>query len=134
MSIDRYVMTLRAQLSASPAGAAELVEEVRAHLEDAAHDLQMAGVALLESEREAVRRCGPPEEIAQAHRCERRRAGRPVVAMLVAMAVLIVAFGGSAAASAHPAPRSIVSHHPVVARFSQPAVMPRVGQRGGYAR
>ena len=39
---------------------------MRGHLEDAARDLQMAGLSPCESEREAVRRFGAPDEVAGA--------------------------------------------------------------------
>src|SRR5579875_3924109 len=105
MSIDRYVTSLRARLPIAPCQAAEVAEEVRGHLEDAARDLQMGGLAPGESEREAIRRFGPADEIASAlvrverARRQRRASTRGLVAALLAAAAL-AALGGSAAASA----------------------------------
>ncbi len=104
MSIERYVATLRARLPLPPTQAQELADEVRAHLEDAARDLQMAGLTPQDSEREALRRCGPPEQIvatvAQMRRWESRRATGPrlATALLVA-AVALVALGGNVASA-----------------------------------
>jgi hypothetical protein len=117
VSIDRYVATLRARLPLPNCQAQELADEVRAHLEDAARDLQMAGLAPQESEREAVRRCGPPEQIVaaltQARRSERRRssaAGPRLFAALLVAAVTLAALGGNVASAytsgAHSGARS----------------------------
>ena len=100
-------MTLRACLPLPRAQARELADEVRAHLEDSARDLQMAGLAPLESEREAVRRCGPPDQIAvvvtQMRRAERRRAlaSGPRLCAAVLVATLTLAALGDTVASAH---------------------------------
>lgn len=104
MSTERYVATLRAGLPLPPTQAQELADEVRAHLEDAARDLQMAGLTPQDSEREALRRCGPPEQIVaavtQMRRWESRRTTGPrlAAAMLVA-AVTLVALGGNVASA-----------------------------------
>lgn len=122
MSIDRYVVTLRTRLILPRAQAAEFADEVRAHLEDAARDLQMSGLDPRESEREAVRRFGPPDEIAAAARTQhsQRRLlslsisttrstmhARPLVALMAAIIVL-AALGGNVASaytSSHKGPR-----------------------------
>jgi hypothetical protein len=113
MSIDRYVTMLRARLPLSPSRAAEVSEEVRGHLEDAARDLQMAGLAPDASEHEAIRRFGAAEEIAAAMaRANRRRrpATRGVLSALV-VATALVALGGSAVSAAYTPPASSGSPH-----------------------
>ena len=131
MSIDRYVVALRAHLTVPPARVAELSEEVRAHLEDAARDLQMAGLSPRESEREAVRRFGLPEEIAAALAPVRSAPRRPtrLTVTLFAAAAFTIALGGSAVASAYVAPQHGGPSSPVVARmYHVPA--PGIIQKG----
>ena len=124
MSIDRYVSTLRARLG-GPIRVDETLEEVRGHLEDAAHELQMAGFSRADSEREAVRRFGEPDEIAaamtHARKREARRDGR-LAAVLVAATLLLL--GGNAVAFANThTPRA---HRPATAAVSRaPITSPR---------
>lgn len=117
MGIDRYITSLCARLPLPPFHASEVAEEVRGHLEDAARDLQMAGLTPGESEREAVRRFGAPEEVAgalvraeRARRGQRRARTRGLVAATLAAAAL-AALGGSAVASAYTPPASAGLHH-----------------------
>jgi hypothetical protein len=109
MAIDRYIVELQARLGATDADASE---ELRAHLEDAAHDLERAGVAPDESEREAIRRLGSPEEVAVAFAAERReyrRGSRPLIAALLAATTLAILGGSAVAAANTPAP-AVPSH------------------------
>lgn len=132
MSIDRYVVALRAHLTASPARAAELSEEVRGHLEDAARDLQMAGLSPLESELEAVRRFGLPEEIAAALAPMRNAPRRPtrLTVTLLAAAALTIALGGSAVASAYVVPQHGGTSSTIVVRMYHAPAAPGLIQKG----
>lgn len=138
--IDRYVTSLRARLPLPPLRAAEVAEEVRGHLEDAARDLQMRGLTPHESEREAVRRFGAPEEIAgvvaraeRAQRGQRRARTRGLVTATLAAAVL-AALGGSAVASAYtpPASAGLRGAHTTIVRSHSAAHGPSV-IRGGQS-
>lgn len=101
MSIDRYVSTFRVRLG-SPIRGDETVEEVRGHLEDAAHELQMAGFNRADSEREAVRRFGEPDEIAAAMtRARKREARRDARLAAVLVAATLLLLGGNAVAFAN---------------------------------
>ena len=64
MNIDRYIASVRTR-----AGAAlddDAAEELCAHLEDAARDLQLRGLDPPASRYEALRRFGQPEDIGAA--------------------------------------------------------------------
>lgn len=107
MEIDEYIARVRAHLAAPSPDAAETIEELRAHLEDAMGDLQLSGLAPDASAREAVRRCGPPAEIARAMLRARGitpgRRPQPSTRSLAAallVAIAVAAVGGSAVASA----------------------------------
>lgn len=137
MTIDHYVTSLRGRLPIAPSRVAEVAEEVRGHLEDAARDLQMGGLSPSESEREAVRRFGSADEIAgalaRAERARRRQrwaSTRGLVAVTLTAAAL-AALGGSAAASAYTTPPSAHGHRTqtVVARGY--SVAPTSGNRQG---
>ncbi len=137
MSIDRYVISLHEHLTAAmgrggdPSArraatrqADDLAEEVRSHLEEAARDLQLAGISPGESERRAVGRFGPPDEIATAlaRSCRRERPrARPVAGLLVAAALMAV-LGGSAVATAYAAPRHSGSSVGVVSAPRGPVI------------
>ncbi len=108
MAIDRYVMAARTRMATLSTGADadETAEELRAHLEDAACELQLRGIEPRESEREAVRRFGASDDVAvalvAAHR--RRVSGRrSLLAALVVAAITVL--GSGVVASAHtPSP------------------------------
>lgn len=136
MTIDRYVVTLRASLLVHPARAAELAEEVRAHLEDAAHDLQMAGMTPPNSERKAIRRFGAPAEVAQslsAVRSRERPRGARALVVVLAATVALMALGGSAVTSAYTVPPSSARRHPTQATM-RPLSPARGVTPGGYRR
>src|SRR5581483_9115523 len=122
----------RDHLTVSPARAAELSEEVRGHLEDAARDLQMAGLPPCESEHEAVRRFGLPEEIAAALAPARNAPRRPtrLTVTLLAAAILTIALGGSAMASAYVAPQHGSTSSTIVVRTYQAPAAPDLTQKG----
>ncbi len=108
MAIDRYIMAARARMAAlsDDAQADETAEELRAHLEDAACELQLRGIDPCESEREAVRRFGASDDVAVALAAAHRRrvsGRRSLLAALVVAALTIL--GSGVVASAHtPSP------------------------------
>src|SRR5579871_1645709 len=120
MAIDRYIETMRQSMDLSQLHDPDMLEELRAHLEDAACDLQLAGCDPLESERRAAQRLGHPESIIAAARVDQlerprlpARRTRSLAGALLVAATLIV-LGGSAVTSANVQP-------------SQPS-LPRVSQ------
>lgn len=128
MSIDAYVTTLCARLTIPRTQAAELSDEVRGHLEDAARDLQMAGLGPRESELEAIRRFGPPDDIAtavlQTRRTERRQAARRGTRMagaVLAAAIVLAALSGNVA-SAYTSGSHMQSHTVVSGVHGQTSV------------
>jgi len=115
MNIDRYIASVRTR-----AGAAlddDAAEELRAHLEDAANDLQLRGLDPSVSRREALRRCGQPEDIGAAFVRARRvkRLGlygpRSLFAALV-VALSLAVLGGSAVAATHAPPQRTLQGTP----------------------
>ncbi|MGH2347588.1 MAG: permease prefix domain 1-containing protein [Chloroflexota bacterium] len=117
MGFDQYLSRLGESLS-FPHYAEEISEELRGHLEDAAHDLQLAGMHREAGEREAIRRLGSPEVIAAAFQSERHRTGRSLLhrprLLLAGVAVTTALLGSVAVAGAHtqhpPAPVTSMSH------------------------
>ena len=108
MAIDRYIMAARTRMDtlSDDAQADETAEELRAHLEDAARELQLRGVDPRESEREAVRRFGASDDVAMAlvaaHR--RRIPGRRALSAALAVAAIAI-LGSGVVVSAHtPSP------------------------------
>jgi hypothetical protein len=110
MNIDRYITSVRTR-----AGSAlddDAAEELRAHLEDAANDLQLRGLDPAASRDEALRRFGQPEDIGAAFVRARRvkRLGfygpRSLVAALV-VALSLAVLGGSAVAATHAPPKTM---------------------------
>ncbi len=123
MAIDRYIMAARTRMATLSTGADadETAEELRAHLEDAACELQLRGIEPRESEREAVRRFGASDDVAVALAAAHRRrvsGRRPLLAALVVAAVAVL--GSGVVVSAHtpsptppmapPTPASIRAH------------------------
>jgi len=104
MNIDRYLASVRAGAALDD----DAVEELRAHLEDAATDLQLRGLDPSASRREALRRFGQPEDIGAAFVRARRikRLGlygpRSLLAALVVALSLAVLGGGAVAAARVP--------------------------------
>lgn len=138
MAIDHYVTALRTRLPFASCHAAEVTEEVQGHLEDAARDLQMAGLSPYESEREAIRRFGTPDEISGALiRAERawrqsRASARGLLAATLAAAAL-AALGAGAVAAAHTPSAPAGLHRSTTAVARGGAVAHTFGPiRGGH--
>lgn len=113
MAFDFYLRQVRTSLDTPAALNPELTEELRDHLEDAAHDLQLTGMQRAESEQEAMRRFGAPEVVAEAfRRAERRRSPGALLhhprSWLAVAALATALLGGAAATAAH-------TQHPIPA-------------------
>ncbi len=114
--LDRFILATSvclSGLSSSSLPVDEAVEEMRAHLEDSVHDLQMQGLNPDRSVREALHRFGPVEDVTRAFvdlartRPGRRRTGggkRRAVLATLAVAATVAVLGGGAVASAHTSP------------------------------
>ena len=105
MAFDQYLAEVRA--ATEPALlSADMTEELRGHLEDAAYDLQLAGMRPEESEQEAIRRVGQVEVVARAFQREHRHSLSAALlrhprSLLAAAALATSLLGGAAAATAH---------------------------------
>jgi uncharacterized membrane protein len=64
MSIEAYLAQLAGLLTLAPATRAEILQEVRDHLEDAAHHYIASGMARAQAEEQAVATFGDPVEVA----------------------------------------------------------------------
>lgn len=88
--IEDYLDELLRRVRADPRTTRRLLEEATDHLSAAAAELQAAGTARVEAEREAVRRFGPPADLA-SH--SRRRSFAALVGETTGAAVLLGACG-----------------------------------------
>jgi hypothetical protein len=134
MSLLPYLAALRAQLAGDRPDCDDLIEELRTHLEECAHDLQLQGLSVAESEREALHRFGPPADLAAAFAAQRRspapflgamsfRARGAGLAAMLALGLAGTVGGGIAAASlgAVHASTPVVRHEhraPAATRFA----------------
>jgi len=122
MGFDEYLSSVAESISLPQFAAEEITEELRGHLEDATHDLQLAGMRREASEREAMRRLGPPELLTAAYQHEHRRARSAVFRRprlwLASVAVMTALLGGVAVAGAHTqhSPAPLTSTSPVPPR------------------
>jgi hypothetical protein len=115
MGFDDYLSSFRDSVPVERPVSPELAEELRGHLEDAAYDLQLAGMRREASEQEAMRRLGRPELIAAAFSRQPRRTPSSLLRrprLLLAVAALSVGLlGGAAVAAAH------AEHSPATVTF-----------------
>ncbi|HVC82343.1 MAG TPA: permease prefix domain 1-containing protein [Chloroflexota bacterium] len=115
MDFAEYLGQIRAGINLPSVETSDLTEELRGHLEDAAQELQLAGMNSLDSEREAMRRLGSPKVIAAAFRTERKRASRRPRVLAGAAALAASLLGSAAVSAAHyqhpPVPSAPAANH-----------------------
>jgi hypothetical protein len=115
MDFVEYLAQIRSAADLPSTAECDLTEELRGHLEDAALDLQLAGMPRQDSEREAMRRLGSPDLIAAAFRAERRRPSRHPRALFAAAALAASLLGSVAVSAAHyqhsPVPTAPAATH-----------------------
>ncbi len=111
----------------------DLIEELRSHLEDCAYNLRLQGLSPLQSEQEALRRFGEPDDLVSAYTAlpaqhhpgsigRRWRARGAGLALVLALASAATLGGGMAAAafnSDHPASAATPRHSTVTTSSHQ---------------
>lgn len=138
MSVEEYLLQLQKRLDSAAAGNARLLEEMSAHLDDTARELEMGGLARGESEAEAKRRFGHVDDVATSvvvtGRTLRRQRVAPRWRPALVPAVLlsaVIALAGSALASGYVPSSSLTIHQGTRSSVDSPMQMPHVGQLGG---
>lgn len=105
--MDDVVQTITSSLRLPSRRRAAIARELRTHLEEAQHDLELSGLRAEEAAREAQRRLGDPAEIAdgfsRVHRPPRRAQIFLAFGLASALGLGVFGVSGSMASSAHPA-------------------------------
>jgi hypothetical protein len=87
--LDEYLDALRHELQLPAPQREEAIEEISAHVADAAADLVARGVAAADAERRVIARFGPPDRLADALAAARRERWQLVTAAGVALRVTV---------------------------------------------